>query len=524
MKERFKTILLAGLILLSLYLTYILWFGSPYLEEVVLPRYEFAYFTSPPPHTLLMPADVVLQVEGEAEPHLLRRGEAEHARVWQTAYDLLRRRLSGSVGARIAEADLLLLLEDAKVQLIFRFNPPLPENFLWDRADSAAELHAITLFGSGEDYYVLVEGNEKVLYRWIDWGEGALIKLITTIETDSGTIAEKLPPRFVLQALYPHGDTGAVITIVPPLENIEAKGESEAASPDEPLAENGVDDNREEDKEESREVDGDEDEDLTPPNDLLPPNGEIAEEEIVSTVDQMDHWEIAVRGNIYVPQAATAAELALSKEVLPEKNLVNAFFLDSSMARRIEERDGATYFTDGKKGLRLYAGGTLEYTAPGLEFFNNRLSYSAALLEASKSQSLYGGWPPSIFLDRREKTAGGYRFFWRKYAEGLPLVADESSCEMLVNDNGMPYYRRSFYVVTEKAGESQTYAHYKEVLYQAITLHEESFPLQQATLLALEPVYRVIPVKTGIRAVPAWSVHFAETGRFYLHWLTLDLL
>ena len=552
MKERFKTILLAGLILLSLYLTYILWFGSPYLEEGVLPRYEFASFSAPPPHdALVMPAAVVLQRDGEeAETHLLRRGEAEHARVWQTAYELLRRRLPGIVGERPTEEDLMLLLDDVSFELLFRFNPPLPESFLWDNG-SPAEVHGITLFGSGEDYYVLLDGNEKVLYRWINWGESELINLITTIETDSSTINDYLPPRFVLQASYPDDDTEAVTTIVPPLENIEVQpendltntdiedealtGENEATSRDEPAQENGVhnreedgeedgEENREENREENGEEDGEGNEDNTPPDEMLPQNGEVDEEEILPPVDQVKNWEIAVRGHIYVPTAVTATELVLTKEILPEKELVSAFFLDPAMARRIEERDGAIYFTDGKKGLRLYAGGTVEYTAPGLEIFNNRISYSAALLEAAENQSLYGGWPSGVFLERREKTAGGYRFFWRSYAEGFPLVTDESSCEMLVNDKGMPYYRRSFYIVTDKTGDSQTYAHYKEVLYQALNLHEESFPFLQATLLALEPVYRVVTVEAGARAVPAWSVHFAETGRFYLHWQTLELL
>ena len=542
MKERFKTIFLAGLILLSLYLTYVLWFDSPYLEEGVLPRYEFAYFTPPAtPDTLLMPALVVLQREGEEETHHFRRGETKHAHVWQSAYNVLKRRLPGSVEQRPTEEELELLLGDTLFVLRFRFDTPLPENFLWERTGSAAELHTITLFYSGDQYYALLEENENILYRWINWGESELLDLITTIETDTDTILEKLPPRFVLQALYSEGETGTQTTILPHLENIDEQTENglhntdiqdetftepvenEATSQDE-YAENGADNTENGEDDAANEENSRENEhDSTPVDETWQQNGEIVEEEAVP-VDQFRHWDITVRGHIYIPTAATARELLLAREELPERELVSAFFLDPAMARRIEERDGATYFTDGKKGLRLYAEGSMEYTAPGLEIFNNRLSYSAALLEAAESQSLYGGWPNGVFLERREKTAGGYRFFWRSYVDGFPLVADESSSEMLVNDKGMPYYRRSYFTVTEKTGERRAYPNYKDALYRAINLNLESFPLHEATLLALEPVYRVIPNDTGIRAVPAWAVHFAETGLMYLHWETLEML
>lgn len=531
MKERFKTILLAGLILLSLYLTYILWFGSPYLEEGVLPRYEFAYFTPPPPpETLLMPASILLQREGEEEIHLFRRGEAEHARIWKMGYELLKRRLPGSVAERPAEADLNELLEHATFELVFRFNPALPESFLWDRSGLPAEIHGITMFFNGEDYYALLEGNERVLYRWIDWGESEFKDFKATIESCTGTITEKLPPRFVLQAFYPDSETGAEISILTHLEDNALGEETDLNNTEADDADtDGVDDeeiNLAEEDITATEADPEAEYSAPPSDELLLPNGEENDAENILEAGELKHWQITVRGNIFVPPEPSAAELLLISEELPEKELISAFFLDPAMARRIEERDGAIYFTDGKKGVRLYANGTLEFTAPSLEVFNSRISYSVALLDASENQSLYGGWPPGAFLERREKTAGGYRFFWRSYVKGLPLVFDESSCEMLVNDKGMPYYRRNFYMIRGETEENNTYTHYKEALHEAININLESFPLQEATLLALEPVYRVIQGNSDseARAVPAWVVHFAETGRLYLDWQTLEQL
>jgi hypothetical protein len=237
-------------------------------------------------------------------------------------------------------------------------------------------------------------------------------------------------------------------------------------------------------------------------------------------------WKITVLDSIYVPVTLAAGEISLTMEVVPEEELLRAFFLDPTMARRIKERDGAIYYTDGKRGLRIYAGGALEYTAPGQKVSNNRLSYSAALLQAAEHLSLYGGWPHNAFLERREKTTVGYHFFWRSFVDGLPLITEQGDCaEMMVNDKGMPYYRRGFYFAgREGRAEPQPYRHYAEVLWQALSLHQESVPHREATLLALEPVYRVFPQATGATAIPAWAVHFAETGRLYLHWRTLEPL
>jgi len=233
-----------------------------------------------------------------------------------------------------------------------------------------------------------------------------------------------------------------------------------------------------------------------------------------------------VQGSIYVPATPAAGEIPLIMEVVAEEELLRAFFLDPAIARRIKERDGAIYYTDGKRGLRIYAGGALEYTAPGQKVSLNRLSYSAALLQAAENLSLYGGWPYNAFLERREKTVGGYHFFWRSFADGLPLITEQGNCaEMVVNDKGMPYYRRGFYIAGSKGrAEPLPYRHYKEALWQALSLHQESFYRREATLLALEPVYRVLPEAAGARAIPAWSVHFEGTERLYLHWQTLEPL
>ncbi|MEW5919504.1 MAG: hypothetical protein AB1796_00845 [Bacillota bacterium] len=533
MIERLKIVLLVGLILLSLYLTYILWFGSPYLEEGVLPRYKFAFFTPlPTPDALLPPTAVVLQRQGTEEIILFRRGTREFDRIWQAAYEFLQRKLPGALGERPGEKEIEEILQEVSFELLFRFNPPLPESFLWNRGAFPEELHTIRLFSSGGKNYALLEGKEKVLYCWIDQEEIELEEILSAAAINDAPTAEKLLQSFVLQVMHPL-DGNREVAIVVPLSKNE-KDEDEGENRADTNSGDGVHGEVKEDASEAGPKAEDasdpvpEDKDGAAPaikSEAEPVSADEKEDESIPPANEfIEYWAITVHSNIYIPNLLEASELYLTQEELPGKELVSAFFLDPAMARRIEERDGAIYFTDGKKGLRLYAGGAVEYTAPGLEVSSNRLSYSSALLEAAENQCLYGGWPASAFLEKREKTAGGYRFFWRSYARGLPLVTEVSSCEMLVNDEGMPYYRRNFYVFSRDMGEQLPFPHYSDALFQVINLHRELFPNQEATLLALEPVYRVIPDVTGARAVPAWAVHFAETGRIFLHWQTMEPL
>lgn len=502
MPERFKTFFLAGLILLSLYLTYILWFGGRYMEEVVLPRYEFVFFTPvPSPDLLLTPAEIVLQQREKEELILFRRGEAVHTHLWQAINALLQRKLPDAAVERPDEAALAALLQEASAAIFLRFAPPLPQNFLADALPAAAELHEIRLFASGDVFYLFLDGREKSLYRWFDPEQKALETLISSAAAAAGTMAEQLPPLFVLLPPSTADGGGAAKIIVPEKEN-EAEVKNleglNTTDPDDPVRTGDA---------------------VVEAGILNAEAGEREGDDVLS-----EGWKITLQGSIYLPVTPAAGEVPLTMEVVAEEELLRAFFLDPTMARRIKERDGATYYTDGKRGLRIYAGGALEYTAPGQNVLNNRLSYRAALQLAAENLSLYGGWPHNTFLVRREKTTGGYHFFWRSFVDGLPLVTEQGDCaEMIVNDKGMPYYRRGFYLAgREGRAEPLPYRHYAEALWQAVSLRKEFFHRREATLLDLKPVYRVITDAAGARAIPAWAVHFAETGMFYLHWQTLE--
>lgn len=529
MIERIKTVALVGLILLSLYLTHMLWFGSPYLEEGMLPRFESALFTPlPKPEVLLLPASALLEQEG-TDLYYFRRGNRELELIWKTTYRYLHDILPGVVEERVGDNELDDLLQKASFKLIFNFNPPLPESFLWERRAFQEELHAIQLVDAEGDIYAVMEGKERLLYHLNAQEEISLTGIYAAFTLYKTWQAEQLPSSFVLRVFdLPDGGRG-VNVLLPEKETAMEDEETKRVEPDGTPGEN-VDEGESYspldpapvpdpvDKEETAPAADAEKPEAAAPE--VQNNGEIDGQPAAN--EMAEEFVITVQSNIYIPEIFQAREIYLLPEELPRKELVNAFFLDSAMARRIEERDGATYFTDGIKGLRLYAAGGVEYTAPVLDVSSNRLSYASALLQAAENQCLYGGWPTSAYLEKAEKKAGGYLFSWRSYLRGLPLVMDKSGSEMLVNDKGMPYYRRNFYLFSGDMGESQPFSPYADALYTVIKMHRELVTDQEFTLLSLEQVLRVRTDFTGLIAIPVWAVHFAETGPVYLNWHTLE--
>jgi hypothetical protein len=194
------------------------------------------------------------------------------------------------------------------------------------------------------------------------------------------------------------------------------------------------------------------------------------------------------------------------------------------MARRIEERDGALYFTNGEKGLRIYPSGLLEYTAPSQERRHSDISYSVALQKGAESHSLYGGWMPDIYLSEAEEVKGGYRFIWRAFLDGFVLEGGDIGIEILINEQGVSSYRRMCYVFGEELAGRKPFCSYTEALAQALLLKKDRLTKNKVTLLSLKPVYYLLQGENIEKAVPAWHINFAETGDIYLHWNTLEPL
>ncbi len=490
MLEKVKTVLLIFLVVTAVLLNYRLWFGGPSpLQEETAARYEQAHFMPPPSREeIVMPAEAVLFLDDEL--YYYRRGHNVSAFLWQKCRQLLVRERLEEL-ERLDGEDKETLLSSVSNRALFRFDPPLPLQFISEQAVNDSIDAAVLLWD---------EAGMDVLLEWHDGG----FSVKSIFRRD-----EQLLTELVSAAENEH-------LLLPPVLELYAAGslpgEGKESLPNDLEGEMGP-----------QEVPGEGEEEMDLQEDLE--DETVPEDDEDEAERALPDWEVEVAGDIYVPRdSPEAAVLALHEEEISNEQLVRAFFFDLSMARRIQERDGALYYTDGEKGLRIYPSGLIEYTAPRLESPFSEISYSGALVKAAESQSLYGGWLGGTYLHDTRRVGGGYRFTWKSYHDGLMLVGENKGSVMLVNERGVPFYSRYFHFFGEELSEYRPFSSYEEALLQALALHEDSFPRQRATLLSMKPVYYFSMEKRFPAAVPAWQVELSGVGTTYLRWDTLEPL
>jgi regulatory protein YycH of two-component signal transduction system YycFG len=250
-----------------------------------------------------------------------------------------------------------------------------------------------------------------------------------------------------------------------------------------------------------------------------------------SLVTDLTGRQIRVVRPIYLSQEPVYLDdLAVRTEQLDRELLLKTFFVDYSLARIIEERDGGVIYTDGDKGLRLTYTGLL-FSNPQIENGQSTFSYNTALLAGGNYLSYHGGWPVGLRLEevkmiRRARTSY-YSTEWLMYHEGLPLFTNQAT-RAIFNDLGLVSYTRSVFNVVSTTDSSEKFfpaAPWTEALISALNYFEERFPGFNAelSLEAMSLGYAIAGSATSMRGVPVWFVQL-NGEKFYLSAETLILL
>jgi regulatory protein YycH of two-component signal transduction system YycFG len=219
-------------------------------------------------------------------------------------------------------------------------------------------------------------------------------------------------------------------------------------------------------------------------------------------------------GHIYVPREIMYLDtLLLKAEVIDRELLLKTFFIDYSLARMVEEKDGNLIYTDGERGLRLTSYG-LEYTYPRMDEAKVTLSYSDALTNCSGIISYHGGWPSGLRLESLAISGWGqtasYAAEWKQYYQGYQLHSNKQT-RAYFNDRGLIHYTRALYTVEGSGStdeEQYPVAEWPSALQKAVELFTVLQPGSDSALRldALELSYVVKSTGLPIRAEPAWLV------------------
>lgn len=471
MWERFKTIFLIGLVVLSLVLTHQLWFGPGAYEVAGEMGYEKIPIDDPRPLREVVVPERALISRDDGIYYRLGRGDAHLRRLWASMLHFLDENFTLISARQVAADDL----EDDFV-LCFSFSPPFP---FYIEEDRSAILN-LSLVGVREEAetmeIVLVTEQEEIFILEIFDGAQTASSIVGNIATE-GLITYK---------------------------RIGAGEATEAVEPEEPEEEDPVTDQRESDL-------GAED-----------PKDPEALEDGECVLHRIEEGLFVPSGVFSLPY------LILEREDIDIDALVRRLFVDQRLVRRIEERGGAIIFTDGEKGLRLFSSGKIEHFAPKIERGPATMSYITALQRASEHLSFLGGWPAPLELDSLERKRKDYPYQredhyharWQLYIDGLPVLGDAVAVEMYFNDKGVGSYRRALYLL-ERRGEEEEIISYEQAAKVALEhyhfIQEEEGAEPVITDIYLAYYLRRPLVSPQQKALPVWVVEVDERIRIIIN-------
>ena len=227
---------------------------------------------------------------------------------------------------------------------------------------------------------------------------------------------------------------------------------------------------------------------------------------------------LIVAGAFFLPQQdITLARYPVKAETINKEQLLKTFFVDYSLARTIEEKDGAVIYTDGERGLRLTAAG-FEYSYPRLEEGEANQTVAEALNSSGTLISFHGGWPAGLRLEKITHSRLGrsvsYSAQWRMYYRGYPLYAAKPT-RIVFNDRGLIHFSRLIYniqAVDQDQAELRVSAGWQEALKIAVELFRKDAEEQSAELKleAFNLGYAVVAGVNELWAEPIWHIQIND--------------
>jgi len=162
---------------------------------------------------------------------------------------------------------------------------------------------------------------------------------------------------------------------------------------------------------------------------------------------------IRVADGVYVPREPPyLAPLRVRIEAGDPDRIAVGFFGDLSVVRRIEERDGAVVYTDGRKALRVHPNGGTDFSAspPSSGGEAEGVDALTVLRRAVDFVTFHGGWPEQSYLAEVlfpplspiRQGGDGYSFSYSSRFTGYPLIGPDEPISATVRGGRVVRYRR----------------------------------------------------------------------------------
>lgn len=220
--------------------------------------------------------------------------------------------------------------------------------------------------------------------------------------------------------------------------------------------------------------------------------------------------------------------------------VVDSFFFDRSLVRTIEELDGAIICTDGRRGLRVYPTGVVEYTvARGYGQRDTgqadaktaeRGLLSAALEAAGAFIGDHGGWPDGASLSSVTAYGTGWKMEFGWHYRGCRVELPVPAMSVVLSEAEVLGYNRLILRVAQPAREGRadrkSYGGGPMGVLAAARKSFSRLPQTKETkIVAIRPVWLVPEVPRPDRpvdAIPAWMFLKEDGEAIYIDAVTGD--
>ena len=154
---------------------------------------------------------------------------------------------------------------------------------------------------------------------------------------------------------------------------------------------------------------------------------------------------------IYLSQEPVSmAEYRYFSRVINLDALLSSLFVDPSLVRQIQDRNGETFFTDGTRGLRVNRNKrTIQYVHPIAERPDEEVVNQQVIQRSVSFVNQHRGWEPTFYLSNYNHLSQNEAVVeFRRYLDQYPVYAenieDEHSVVKLeVQDGRVVSYNRS---------------------------------------------------------------------------------
>ncbi|BCJ87528.1 two-component system activity regulator YycH [Effusibacillus dendaii] len=170
--------------------------------------------------------------------------------------------------------------------------------------------------------------------------------------------------------------------------------------------------------------------------------------------EQMAQWEALPKyekeagssGPIFVPKENLQVPLVTYEVMnLPSDWLARSFFVDPTLPRRIQERDGSVLVTDGNRTVQIGADGQeIRYTfSLPMEAESPDSLPDVKLQRAVSFVNDHGGLQNAFLVQSEEFPEGNRIYRFRSYRNGLPIESELTTVDVALSGNEVVEMKRN---------------------------------------------------------------------------------